>query len=87
MKLDREMVLSDEREVNVQFEYRPGSPGSYWDPPEGAEIEILKVTLHDGTEVKLDDSEYERLENMIHEDPPEDDYYDDYEYDSRRDEG
>jgi len=34
-------------EVEVEYEYEPGSPGSYDDPPEGDEIRIKKLTVLD----------------------------------------
>lgn len=52
-----------------------GSSGSYWEPPEGMEIEIDKaVDLETGAAVTLTQAEAERIELDFHENPPEADY-------------
>jgi len=36
-----------EVEINVEYNYTPGSPGTYDDPPEDAEIDITEIWISD----------------------------------------
>ena len=69
----------DGQEVTVEYEVISwGSAGSYWDPPEGIEIELGDA--HDtetGAPLKLTDEESAAVEAAIYADPPEPDYGDD----------
>jgi len=51
----------DEILISVFYEYTPGRVGSYWDPPECAELEIVSVE-HNKKEFELTPDESERLE-------------------------
>jgi hypothetical protein len=68
-------------DITVPFDYRYGSPPSYWDPGAAPEIETGTPFYFDGTvlvEVNLIDAERDRVETWIAENPPEPDYGDDW---------
>ncbi len=88
------MTLADGREVLVDYEVEHcgSEPSGMYGPPEdydpgsGPELYITRVRLADDAApddpIELDDSERERLEGIIAENPdwwmPDDDYSDDY---------
>lgn len=89
---DREMTLSDGREVLVDFTVESygsgpsgmGGPPEYYDPGSGAELYITKVTLSEGPDapIEITDQERDRLETILLENPDwyEPDGYDDYDW-------
>ena len=76
----------EEYEVEVEFEVTYwGSAGSYWEPPEGLELELVKVTMaappwaqgrypYDAMPFALTQTESEAIYDGICMDPPEQDY-------------
>lgn len=89
---DREMTLSDGREVLVDFtvdSYGSDPSGMYgppedYDPGSGAELYITKVVLSEGPDapIPITDDERERLETILLENPDwyTPDGYDDDDY-------
>lgn len=73
-------LIRGDQDIELEVEYNVvswGSLGSYWDPPEGMEIEVEKITLKDVT-FEVTPEEQDKIETYIHENPPEwDDGYDD----------
>lgn len=74
----------EEYEVTVDFSVpHCGSAGSYWEPPEGMEIELLDVWIEPppwaarhyptGMPFALTDAERLQIEESIYMDPPEQD--------------
>jgi len=62
------------REISVDYDYAPGSPGSYLGPPESPTVYIRAVYM-DGEEIKLPISEIDEITRQILENPPERDCY------------
>jgi hypothetical protein len=58
------------REISVDYDYTPGSPGSYLVPPESPTVYIRAVYM-DGEEIKLPISEIRDITRQILESPPE----------------
>lgn len=85
-------VLGGDEELEVEFNWHPGSPPSgltgppeHYDPGEGPDVELLKTT-RGGTEIALDDEEREAVELWLAENYVDDaDYdggiFDDHDYD------
>lgn len=78
-----------ETDITVEYLSSGGHPGSWDEPPEGSEIEIIDAWIDDGTQecitVKLTDAEVEKFTNWLvenHEDDDEPDY--DYHRDDDR---
>jgi len=69
----------DETEVTVEYTITGVVPATWWEPAEGGEVEIVKVTNADGVEIKWTDDEDEKWCNWIAENHDfSDDYYEDY---------
>lgn len=69
----------DETEVTVQYTITPIIPQTYWQPAEGGEVEIVKVTDENNVAIQTTDEEDEKWCLWIsenHEDDS-DDYYED----------
>lgn len=66
---------ADGTEVTVEYEVASwGSPGSYWEPPEGIQVELGKAYDTDtGAPITLTDAEAQAAEEAIYADPPEPD--------------
>jgi hypothetical protein len=75
----------EEYEVTVDFKVTYwGSPGTYWDPPEGMEMELGAVWIEPppwaarhhplGMPFALTTAEMLKIEEDIYMDPPEQDY-------------
>ena len=58
------------REISVDYDFTPGSPGSYLVPPVPASVYIRAVYM-DGEEIKLPISEIRDITRQILESPPE----------------
>ncbi len=66
MRFDRwATIIRDDQEIEISVEYTatPHVPATYWQPAEGGEIEIVAVTLEDGS--KLDPPLSEDEESVI----------------------
>ena len=69
----------DETEVTVEYTITGIVPATYWQPSEGGEVEIVKVTDADGNPVQHTDAEDEKWSTWIAENHDfNEDYYDDY---------
>ena len=73
------VILKNEDDVNATVEYdvTPGFRGSYLEPPEPAEAEVLRVIGADGKEIPeeaLAPDEYERLRELAEEHSCEEPY-------------
>jgi len=78
-KYDLEWTIERDEEafdILIDYDYRFGSPDSYWEPGDPPEAEIEKVTF-DGKPFNLTEVEEEKILLYIYENPPSDDY-DDY---------
>lgn len=70
---------ADETEVTVEYTITAIVPATYWEPAEGGEIEIVKVTDAEGNPAQHTDEEDEKWCNWIAENHNHwDDYDDDY---------
>lgn len=68
-----------ETEIAVAYTFSAGFAGSWEEPPDGPEIEIIKAELADGTEITLTDAEEQKFCDWIaenHEDDEGDNDYD-----------
>lgn len=59
----------EEHDVTVEFTYRKGAAGSYWQPPDPDECEITAMRDAGGENIidKLHDSEVERVTELLYE--------------------
>jgi len=58
------------RDIEIEYDYTPGSPGSYLVPPESPTVYIRAVYM-DGEEIKLPICEIRDITRRILESPPE----------------
>jgi hypothetical protein len=63
-------TLTITREIEIDYDYTPSSPGSYLVPPVPASVCIRAVYM-DGEEIKLPISEIRDITRRILESPPE----------------
>lgn len=64
-------------DCEVEFDMTDYIPATYWDPPEGGEIEILSIVdSTTGAVIELSADEEKKLIEWIGENPPEPDYPD-----------
>ena len=66
------MTITITREIEIIVEARviPGTPATYMQPADHADIEILEAH-HDGLIIELTEAEIEELREMVLENPPE----------------
>ena len=62
--------LTITREIEIEYDYTPESPGCYLVPPESASVFIHSIRM-DGWGIKLPISEIEEITRQILENPPE----------------
>ena len=62
--------LTITREIEIEYDYTPESPGSYLVPPESPSVYIHSIRM-DGEEIKLPISELREITRQILENPPE----------------
>jgi hypothetical protein len=80
----KDFERDDETEVTVEYTISPYDPGNTSGPPElcyppeGGEVEIVKVFSDTDTDIKITDAEDDKWSQKIFEDHDFDDY-DDYE--------
>lgn len=68
----------DETEVTVEYTISPVIPATWYEPAEGGEVEIVRVTDADGVEIKWTDDEDEKWCSWIAENHDFSDDYEDY---------
>lgn len=77
----------DETDITVEYSASGGHPGSWDEPPEGPEIEIVSAWIDDGTEqcidVTLTDAEVQKFTEWLQENHEDDEP--DYDYHRDRD--
>lgn len=54
----------DDISFNVYFDFIPGRPATYFDPPEYPEVDILEMEFMDGKKVNIENLPDEIYENM-----------------------
>lgn len=70
IKLNRKYEFdNNESEIVIGFKYRAGGGGSYFDPPEPDEIEILKIETEHGNDITdlVSSVEFEAIEAYLYE--------------------
>jgi hypothetical protein len=63
-------TLTITREIEIDYDYTPSSPGSYLVPPVPASVYIRSAHI-DGEEVKLPPREIRRISDSILDSPPQ----------------
>lgn len=75
---ETEFERADETVAFVEYTITDVVSATYWQPAEGGEVEIMKVTDADGKEVQYTPEEDERWSLWIAENHSFDDGWDDY---------
>jgi len=70
------VTIIREVEIEVEAHYFSGTPATHLQPEEHANVEIINAHV-DGDRIELTDDERDEVIEMIIEDPPQRDYYDD----------
>jgi hypothetical protein len=66
------VTITREVEITVEVDYLPGSPATYLQPPDPAEVLIIDAYTEDGR-VLLTASERDEVIEMVLQDPPDGD--------------
>jgi hypothetical protein len=64
------MTITITREITVEVRYIPGTPATYMQPANHADIEILEAHA-DGNIIDLTEAEVDEVREMVLENPPE----------------
>lgn len=66
------MTITLTREIDITVEVRviPGTPATYMQPPDHADIEILEAHVC-GNTIELTEAEIDEVREMVLENPPE----------------
>jgi hypothetical protein len=64
------ITIYREIEIIVEVRYLPGTPATYMQPEEHADIEILHAQ-YDSDDIELTEAEIDEVREMVLENPPE----------------